>query len=541
MFRSKKEALRSLGLEEVPSGKKGKKTAVAKRGRKSEESAAKSVKPKSPKKGKQMYPVGTALSKLFTDDSGEERAFDGEIVKYDAKNELYLVRYEDGDEEEMEQKEVDKYLKKKGDDGKKKGKVNGSVKAASGNAKAANGKANGKKASSPKKAAAAPKFGIGSNVSKELRDEAFNMTRPFNGSVTGYDSKSMVYTVTYENDSSEKLNEDEVAEIFVPRYKFGTQIKADKAGMIGKFDMGKMKYHVSWGLKTEWLAEQELEERLSGAATNGKAKAAKKSKSMDTTDEEDSSSGDSPQEKPSTSGRRRATKKVNYKMDESSDEVDSSEDEKPKAKKAKKAPAKKPKGKAKKGDSDSEDDFAPGVESEDDELMDDAVPSEDDDEEEEFVAKKKPSKKASAKKSTKSTTDGDVEKKTKMSDVDGIRKTLKNNPDYFKLSRQEIKDTQSFLDPCGMEATDDIIDRLVGHQLDRISKLLSLALQGDALGSKKNPLVLGTACSGTDAPALALMLNQEQLEARGMGGLFHYEHVFSCEKEPYKQAYLARK
>lgn len=36
------------------------------------------------------------------------------------------------------------------------------------------------------------------------------------------------------------------------------------------------------------------------------------------------------------------------------------------------------------------------------------------------------------------------------------------------------------------------------------------------------------------------MLVQEQLEKRGMGGIFHHEHVFSCEKEPFKQSYLAR-
>jgi hypothetical protein len=67
------------------------------------------------------------------------------------------------------------------------------------------------------------------------------------------------------------------------------------------------------------------------------------------------------------------------------------------------------------------------------------------------------------------------------------------------------------------------------------------AAGGDStLGSANEPLVLGTACSGTDAPALALTLVQEQLEKRGKGDLFQHDHVFSCEKEAFKQAYLAR-
>lgn len=117
-------------------------------------------------------------------------------------------------------------------------------------------------------------------------------------------------------------------------------------------------------------------------------------------------------------------------------------------------------------------------------------------------------------------------------------------PLNWTLSLDEIKKANEFLDPCGMEATDDIIDGIVGEQLDKCLPLLCKALEYDGkhstLGSKNNPLLLGTACSGTDAPALALTLVQEQLEKRGRGGIFKHNHVFSCEKEPFKQAYLAR-
>jgi hypothetical protein len=113
-----------------------------------------------------------------------------------------------------------------------------------------------------------------------------------------------------------------------------------------------------------------------------------------------------------------------------------------------------------------------------------------------------------------------------------VTKKLKEK---VKMTSQHIKETLTYLDPCGMEATDDIIDSLVGEQLDKVGNLLKRARvqkkkminggkERGALGSRDNPFILGTACSGTDAPALALMLVQEQLEKRGMGNLFKHDH-----------------
>lgn len=526
MYRSRKEALRSLGKLEEEDGKKRRKSgaakASAKKKQKDDEKKEKATaSKKSPTKSKSpakspKYPIGTSISKIFQDPAdGIEKPFQGKVTKFNSKDGMYYVSYEDGDGEEMSEGEVGEYL-------------------ASTAAKKSNGKKeNGTAAKKSNENKEANIFRVGSKVSKEMYDPEFEMERPIDGSVTSFDSKTGKYTVTYENDTSEHLEEEEVATIFVPKFERG-KVKVSKegmAGMVGKFSIKEKKYDVHWGkLKSSFLSEGEIEDLL-----NGKEK--KKNKAAaDTTDEEESSG--TPEQEITTGKRRSAAKKVNYRIDESDEEEFTDDDEKPKAKKKTKKAVKKSKGK-KKNDSDS-DDFAPGEESDDDELMNDAGPTSSD--EEEFVAKKPTKKKAAestakAKKEPKPEHEG----RTKMSDVEGIKKTLKNNPDYFKLTRDEIKATQSFLDPCGMEATDDIIDRLVGHQLDRILNLFSLALKGDALGSKSNPLVLGTACSGTDAPALALMLNQEQLEARGMGGLFKYEHVFSCEKEPYKQAYLARK
>ncbi len=128
-----------------------------------------------------------------------------------------------------------------------------------------------------------------------------------------------------------------------------------------------------------------------------------------------------------------------------------------------------------------------------------------------------------------------------------------NAPIYSKLSLQQIAETKEFLDPCGLEATDDIIDGLIGNQVDKIGSLLLRSLGkspyvGDddenlesvhGMGSTDNLLKLGTACSGTDAPALALTLIQEQMELRGLtkenGKRMEFEHGFSCEVDPFKQ------
>jgi hypothetical protein len=52
-------------------------------------------------------------------------------------------------------------------------------------------------------------------------------------------------------------------------------------------------------------------------------------------------------------------------------------------------------------------------------------------------------------------------------------------------------------------------------------------------------LRVATMCSGTESPLLALELIQKSiLEQHGMN--FDIEHVFSCEIEPFKQAYIER-
>jgi hypothetical protein len=61
----------------------------------------------------------------------------------------------------------------------------------------------------------------------------------------------------------------------------------------------------------------------------------------------------------------------------------------------------------------------------------------------------------------------------------------------------------------------------------------------DRLNGRK--LRVATMCSGTESPLLALdMISQALKEKLGDGRTLDVEHVFSCEIEPFKQAYIER-
>lgn len=58
----------------------------------------------------QVYTIGTRVSKEFQDDDCEMKLFSGIVKAYDCESKLYKVEYEDGDSEELTEKEVGKYL-----------------------------------------------------------------------------------------------------------------------------------------------------------------------------------------------------------------------------------------------------------------------------------------------------------------------------------------------------------------------------------------------------------------------------------------------
>ena len=57
------------------------------------------------------YAVGTAVLKSFySEEDGKGQPFAGEVKSYDSEEGLYLVRYKDGDEEEMKEPELSKIV-----------------------------------------------------------------------------------------------------------------------------------------------------------------------------------------------------------------------------------------------------------------------------------------------------------------------------------------------------------------------------------------------------------------------------------------------
>ena len=67
-------------------------------------------------------------------------------------------------------------------------------------------------------------------------------------------------------------------------------------------------------------------------------------------------------------------------------------------------------------------------------------------------------------------------------------------------------------------------------------------LRAVADGLAGRPIRIATMCSGTESPVLALDMIERAFESLNEDAEhnFKVEHVFSCEIEPYKQAYIER-
>jgi hypothetical protein len=118
---------------------------------------------------------------------------------------------------------------------------------------------------------------------------------------------------------------------------------------------------------------------------------------------------------------------------------------------------------------------------------------------------------------------------------DKIAKELKA---YKSQNNPQKMPTEPYVDPVGVDPTHGIIEGIIAAQVIKVGHLLSrLSSCPDAIDM---PIRLQTACSGTDAPSIALALVQETLDKLTPNHTFAFEHVMSCEIEPFKQAYLGR-
>jgi hypothetical protein len=339
----------------------------------------------------------------------------------------------------------------------------------------------------------------------------------FDGKIVSYDGDIKWYRVIYADGDVEDMEHDEVVQYL------------SNNGVSNKAPVRK-----------KVLVAKKRKVQRKASPSRKRSKPATPKTETDVSDDSDESfvvAGSSP----SRRQQRACSKKIKYVIDDTDDEYDdelseSEEESTPVIKRKPNLPAGRKRNAAKttvksKANDDSSDFEGMDNEDSDDELLD-AASGDDEIQTPKSNPRAKPKKSTPAKKTAlKPARAGKeaVPEKKKMSESF----EAKNYPDYQKLSLQQIKEQKGFLDPCGMEATDGIIDRLVGEQVDKIGGLLHRALQHD-FGSFDVALQLGTACSGTDAPALALGLVKEQMELRNMQPL-NFTHEFSCEVDPFKQ------
>lgn len=105
-----------------------------------------------------------------------------------------------------------------------------------------------------------------------------------------------------------------------------------------------------------------------------------------------------------------------------------------------------------------------------------------------------------------------------------------------------------FVDPVGVDPTQGIVESIIKDQVSKIFGLLQMVPTTKPGQGLSYPIKLQTACSGTDAPSIALGIVKEEYDkmvaaaaAEAKGGtddvprLFEYSHEMSCEIEPFKQ------
>ena len=305
--------------------------------------------------------------------------------------------------------------------------------------------------------------------------------------------------------------------------------------------------------KADFEKGRKLHQRLAKKQTSKRKQAevfAKKEGTEDIKGEEDCESN---------GGRRRGSRgRVNYvEPDKDSMELDSDEEEVRQTPKRLKSSRNR-----KKIVSPKDDDYEDLEEVESDsDLPEDMIVDDDDDDDDNFeeVVKTKPwpsnkKSKVSAKKGKKAKKSGAEEDKNVVDDEfeDRLRTERKrvkpnNNPQKFLAAG-------SYVDPVGVDPTHGIVERIVSDQVRKVGRLLQKVQtqenrnrKDDGVNSELSyPIRLQTACSGTDAPSIALGLIKESLSRlcsksdENEKHAFDYEHKMSCEIEPFKQAYIAR-
>ncbi len=82
---------------------------------------------------------------------------------------------------------------------------------------------------------------------------------------------------------------------------------------------------------------------------------------------------------------------------------------------------------------------------------------------------------------------------------------------------------QPFVDPAGLDIEDRGVEWIVEAQCEKLMPLIDDAISRGEMRS----LRMATACSGTDAPVVAMQVVKEMLGRRGRS--FDFEQVMACD------------
>lgn len=239
-------------------------------------------------------------------------------------------------------------------------------------------------------------------------------------------------------------------------------------------------------------------------------------------------------------GRKRERRSIKYTED--SDDISEESPPKSKRKAAKKRKVTK---------DDDDEDFEAFEDSDDESLPDDMVI---DESEEEFIEETPPRKKASRKNETNSKKKS--AKNTKKDLVVPKKEGWPKDPHFYEKLEKDRKSFKpnnnpqkwpkngTYVEPCGLDPTHGIVEDIIMEQVRKVGNLLQMVTDQNKTkgipGELGYPIKLMTACSGTDAPSIALGLVQECYAKAQSSHKFDYSHEMSCEIEPFKQAYIGR-
>ncbi|KAJ3065360.1 hypothetical protein HDU98_011270 [Podochytrium sp. JEL0797] len=109
--------------------------------------------------------------------------------------------------------------------------------------------------------------------------------------------------------------------------------------------------------------------------------------------------------------------------------------------------------------------------------------------------------------------------------------------------KPKLNDDEEVDDALAASALADLepINQLNDMFSDMVTRVPNLYDAVKQFASQRGPLRVATMCSGTESPLLAIELISEALEEKlGGASKLDVKHVFSCEIEPFKQAYIDR-